>query len=44
MQRSVTPGKVVYVLSTFAIVLLLLWLCTVSLLGTTSSPSIYANF
>lgn len=44
MQRSVTPGKVVYVLSTFAFVLLLLWLCTVSLLGTTSSPSIYANF
>ena len=26
------------------IVLLLLWLCTVSLLGSTSAPSIYASF
>ena len=44
MQSRMTPGKVIYVISSFVFVLLLLWLCTVSLLGTTSAPSIYANF
>ena len=43
-QSRVTVGKTVYVVSQFAFVALLLWLCTVSLLGTTSAPSIYANF
>ena len=44
VQSRVTAGKAVYVVSQFVFVALLLWLCTVSLLGTTSSPSIYANF
>ena len=43
-QNTVTAGKAVYVISVFLFVLLLLWLCTVSLLGSTSAPSIYASF
>lgn len=43
-QNTMTAGKAVYVISVFLFVLLLLWLCTVSLLGSTSAPSIYASF
>ena len=41
---TVTPRKAAYLLSTFALMMVLLWLCTVSLVGTTSAPSIYGNF
>ncbi|HIT34732.1 MAG TPA: MBOAT family protein [Candidatus Faecousia intestinigallinarum] len=44
-QASViTPGRVVYLLSVFGFICLLLWLCTVSLVGASSAPSIYAGF
>ena len=36
--------KLVYVFTTFAVMCLLLWLCTVSLVGSTSAPAIYGNF
>ena len=44
MQSRVTAGKAVYVASVCLLIALLVWLCTVSLLGSTSAPSIYANF
>ena len=41
---TVTVKKVAYVVSMFLLVVLIFWLCTVSLVGSTSAPSIYANF
>ena len=43
-SEAVTPWKVAYLCSVFMLMLLLLWLCTVSLVGSTSAPSIYGNF
>lgn len=43
-SNAVDPMKVAYVLSCFVYLCLLLWLCTVSLVGNTSAPSLYANF
>lgn len=40
----VTAPKVVYVALCFLWMCLLLWLCTVSLVGSTSAPSIYGGF
>ena len=42
--NMVTPLRIVYLTVTFGIMCLLLWLCTVSLVGSTSAPSIYGNF
>lgn len=42
--NMVTPLRVVYLIVTFGIMCLLLWLCTVSMVGTSSAPSIYGNF
>ena len=41
---QVTPLKAVYAVSVFALMALLLWLCTVSLIGNSSAPSIYGNY
>lgn len=43
-NTAVTWQKMAYLLSVTVFVCLLLWLCTVSLVGATSAPSIYANF
>lgn len=43
-RGAVTVKKAVYLGTVFCFMLLLLWLCTVSLVGSTSAPSIYANF
>ena len=43
-DEELTPMKAAYLASGFAMALLLLWLCTVSLVGNTSAPSIYGNF
>ena len=40
----VTPLRITYLVVTMGIMCLLLWLCTVSLVGSTSAPSIYGNF
>ena len=42
--EQVTTMKLCYLLSAFGLMMLLLWLCTVSLVGNTSAPSIYGNF
>lgn len=42
--RKITVRKVIYAVSLFAYGLLLLWLCTVSLVGSTGAPSLYAAF
>lgn len=42
--NMVTPLRIVYLVVTFGVMCLLLWLCTVSLVGSTSAPSIYGNF
>lgn len=42
--NQITPLRVVYLAVSFAAMCLLLWMCTVSLVGTTSAPSIYGNF
>ncbi len=42
--NAVTLSRVVYLTVIFGVVCLLLWLCTVSLVGSTSAPSIYAEF
>ena len=39
-----SPWKVAYLVSAFLLMLLLLLLCTVSMVGSTSAPSIYGNF
>jgi len=43
-SNTVDAGKIVYVAVRYAFVFLLLWLCVVSMIGTTSTPSIYADF
>lgn len=43
-RTQVTWQKVTYLVSVLAFAYLLLWLCTVSMVGATSAPSIYANF
>ena len=43
-DEELTPLKAAYLASSFAAALLLLWLCTISLVGNTSAPSIYGNF
>ena len=43
-KNIVTGRKAVYLISVFVFTLLLLALCTISLVGSTSAPSIYANF
>ena len=42
--EELTPWKAAYVISVFFLMVVLLWLCTVSLVGGTSAPSIYGNF
>ena len=42
--NAVTPLRIVHLVVTVAVMCLLLWLCTVSLVGSTSAPSIYGNF
>ena len=41
---AVDAGKLAYVLLRFAFICLLVWLCVISMIGTTSTPSIYADF
>ena len=41
---TITPRKAAYLVSSLAVMALLLWLCTVSLVGSTSAPSIYGNY
>ena len=41
---TVDAGKLAYVLLRFAFICLLVWLCVISMIGTTSTPSIYADF
>ena len=43
-SNEVDPGKLTYVVVRFAVICLLLWLCVISMVGTTSTPSIYADF
>ena len=43
-RGAVTVKKGIYLASVFLFLILLLWLCTVSLVGSTSSPSMYAQF
>ena len=43
-SNTVDAGKVAYVLIRFAFICLLFWLCVASMIGTTSTPSIYADF
>lgn len=43
-RNTVTGKKVVYLGGIFLLMVLLLWLCTVSMVGSTSAPSIYASF
>ncbi len=42
--NQVTALRAVYIAAAFGVMCLLLWLCTVSLVGSTSAPSIYGNF
>ncbi len=42
--NMITPLRVVHLVISVAVMCLLLWLCTVSLVGSTSAPSIYGNF
>ena len=43
-ENAPTPWKGLYLGSYFAVMAVLLWLCTVSLVGNTSAPSIYGGF
>lgn len=43
-SNTVDAGKVLYVAVRFGLICLLLWVCVVSMIGTTSTPSIYADF
>ena len=43
-SNAVDAGKIAYVAVRFAFICLLVWLCVVSMIGTTSTPSIYADF
>lgn len=42
--NQILPLRIVYLVVTFGVMCLLLWLCTVSLVGSTSAPSIYGGF
>lgn len=43
-RNAVTAKKLVYLGGILLVMVLLLWLCTVSMVGSTSAPSIYASF
>ncbi|MBR4290746.1 MAG: MBOAT family protein [Oscillospiraceae bacterium] len=43
-SNAIDAGKLVYVAVCFGFICLLLWLSVVSMVGTTSTPSIYADF
>ena len=43
-SNAIDTGKIVYVAVCFGFICLLLWVCVVSMVGTTSTPSIYADF
>ena len=43
-SNAVDAGKIVYVAVKVGFICLLLWLCVISMIGTTSTPSIYADF
>ena len=43
-SNTVDAGKITYVAVSFAVICLLLWVCVVSMVGTTSTPSLYADF
>ena len=43
-SNAVDAGKVTYVAVRFGFICLLVWLCIISMVGTTSTPSIYADF
>ena len=42
--NQIQPMRIVYLVVVFGLMCLLLWLCTVSLVGSTSAPSIYGDF
>ena len=43
-SNTIDLGKIIYVAVCFGFICLLLWLSVVSMIGTTSTPSIYADF
>ena len=43
-EDTFTPWKGLYLASHLLVIGLMLWLCTVSLVGNTSAPSIYGGF
>ena len=43
-EGTMTAAKIPHLVSGIAVIALLLWLCTVSLVGNTSAPSIYGGF
>ena len=43
-SNTIDVGKIVYVAICFGFICLLLWLSVVSMIGTTSTPSLYADF
>ncbi len=43
-SNTVDAGKIIYVGVRFAFLCLLVWLCVISMIGTTSTPSLYADF
>ena len=43
-SNTVDAGKLAYVIVRFGVICLLVWLCVISMIGTTSTPSIYADF
>ena len=43
-EARMTAPKIPHLVSAVAVIVLLLWLCTVSLVGSTSAPSIYGGF
>ena len=43
-SNAIDAGKILYVAVCFGFICLLLWVCIVSMVGTTSTPSLYADF
>ena len=43
-SNAIDARKILYVAVSFGFICLLFWLCVVSMVGTTSTPSIYADF
>jgi alginate O-acetyltransferase complex protein AlgI len=43
-SNTIDAGKIVYVAVSFGFICLLVWLCVISMIGTTSTPSLYADF